>query len=446
MTLRANLSNAAAQVTSVRYTTTDVTATGGFDNSSGIDYETQTNQMISFSAGATFAVIIIPINQDSIHEGNETFTLTLSNALGVEFSNFASTLIATVTIVDDETPTLSVVNSTLSVSERAGHTAVELELSGPTSGNVMVTYSTLIDSGTDTAQQADFTAHSSQTVSIASAQIIGKIEVPITNDIENETDETFTIMLSGITGAVFSDGSSIVVKVTIIDDEELPTLTLDSTTLEVTEGRSPAFVRLTLSPEPTDNVTVTYSTFGLTASNDGTDYMVHTNTNHIITSGNSTDYISIPITNDRRFEPTETFSVKITSVSGAAFKENVQEITTTITILDDEPMPTLSIQNTSVTTAESGNAEIVMEVSNPSDSVISFMYSTMTGTASNADYSAQNSVRHVFGSETTDKILIPIKPDEINEIDEQFSVTFTNLSGAVFANGVSPTSYDHHQR
>ena len=66
-----------------------------------------------------------------------------------------SVLEATITITDDESPTLSVDNSTLSISELAGTTNIGLKLSGPTNEAVVVTYSTSITDN-DTTQQADF--------------------------------------------------------------------------------------------------------------------------------------------------------------------------------------------------------------------------------------------------------------------------------------------------
>ena len=436
--IRAQLNHTSTQAASVNYSTSNGSATGSLLIGTG-DYITQSDQPLNFSIGATYADITIPINQDSLHEGNETFVVTLSNAMGAKFLGSASMIEVTVTIIDDEEPTLSVDSSTLSASERAGKTAIKLNLSGPTSGSVVVTYSTSIVSGSDTAVQADFTGHFAQTVSIASSQTIGKIEIPITNDSEIESDETFTLTLTGITGAEFSGGTSIVVKVTIIDDEGLPTLTFDSATVEVTEGGSQAAIGLILAPTPTSNVIVTYSTAPLTASNDGTDYVVYSNSTHRINSGNASSSISIPIINDDRFEPTETFNVIITGVTGAAFEANVQELIKTVTILDDESVPTVSVQSTSVTATESGNAEIIVQVANLSESVVSFTYSTTIGTASSADFTVQNSVRHAFGSESTDKILIPITDDDIDELDEQFTVTLANLSGATFNNGVAPT-------
>ena len=440
LTIRANLSNISTQSASVSYSTSNLTATGGTGSGNG-DFETQTSETLDFDPGDTYAEFTIPIYEDTLNEGIETFNVTLSNPTGAKFKNSASTIEATVFIIDDEVPTLSVDNSTLNVSERAGSTSIKFKLSGPTDRSVAVTYTTSIIAGTDTAEQGDFTAQTVQTATIAAMETTGVIEIPITNDSENEDDETFSVTLSGISGAVFEGGSNIVVKVTIKDDEGLPTLTVDSGAVNVTEGDNPsqANIGLTLSSSPDDKVTVTYSTYGITASNDGSDYTVKANETLEIASGTATGIISIPINDDNMYEGTETFRVDITGVSGAAFTENVKEISKEVTITDNEPETTFSLVSTSVSASESGNAEIAIQITNPSDTPVSFTYTTTAGTATSDDFTLQDSVEHTFGAGTTDQILIPITSDEIDETDEQFTVIFADLSGAVFNNGVAPT-------
>ena len=104
----------------VDYTTADVTATNGFDFIGGtgtITFEgehfgTDTNGsgVTSFIPGESVKVFLIPIIDDVIGEGNERFTVTLSNPLGPIPGSFpASTLLgsnvtAQVTILDNELP------------------------------------------------------------------------------------------------------------------------------------------------------------------------------------------------------------------------------------------------------------------------------------------------------------------------------------------------------
>ena len=70
-------------------------------------------------------------------------------------------------------PVLSIDQSTLTVSERAGMANIGLKLSGPKTGDIVVTYATSI-TDSDTAQQADFTA-ASTTATISSLSTTGVI-------------------------------------------------------------------------------------------------------------------------------------------------------------------------------------------------------------------------------------------------------------------------------
>ena len=307
LTLRANLSNASSFPTSINYSTVNLTAIGG--TGSG-DFETQTNQTLDFPVGQTYADITIPIRDDDLSEGEQTFALVVSDPSNAKFANYQSMLIAIVTIVDDESPTLSVVSSTLNASEGVGTATIELMLSGPANEIVEVTYSTLLGS-TDTAEQADFTPQSSSKIAIVSPATTGVIAIPILNDTDGD-DETFTLRLTGVTGASFPNGSSSMdYTVNIVDDDGLSTLTVASNSVSVTEGDGSAVINLTLSPAATENVSITYSTRGATASNDSTDYTVRTNTMKNISSGSTSGTISIPIVDDRVLEGDETFIVEI---------------------------------------------------------------------------------------------------------------------------------------
>jgi len=78
---------------SVNYATASGTATSGTDF-------TATSGTANFAAGVSTVNISVPITNDSAVEGNETFTVTLSNPSGATLGSPSST---TVTIVDNDT-------------------------------------------------------------------------------------------------------------------------------------------------------------------------------------------------------------------------------------------------------------------------------------------------------------------------------------------------------
>ena len=413
------------------------------------DFVDNGNGVITIAANTTSIPISIQIKGDDINEGNETFKVRVktppSNAV---FADGDSMLEATVTIIDDETPALSVDTSTLTISELAEMTNIGLTLSGPTNEDVVITYSTSI-TGSDTAQQADFTAQSASTITIATSppqvtpSIFGLIQIPIINDTDEEEDETFTLTLTEISGAVFAnDQSSIVLQVTIIDDEGLPLFSIDSDQITVNEQSGYAEIGLSFTPAVIEPVTITYLTFStsLNTASGGLDYPIQSNNAAEIPAGNK-GTIFIPITDDNVFEGNETFSAKVTAISGATYGSGVVNTPITITIMDNETEPALRISAysceygepiyTNFTISESiGNLIFNAKLSHPSQSPVTFNYATTTDSATSADFYARSATQYTIqpGSLCTE-IVTPITHDILFEEDEQFNVAFTTDTG-----------------
>ena len=86
-----SLSNAAAGTVTVDYATADGTA------KAGADY-TATSGRLTFAAGETSKTVNVPVLDDAVDEGEETFTLRLSNATGARIADSE----ATGTIANDD--------------------------------------------------------------------------------------------------------------------------------------------------------------------------------------------------------------------------------------------------------------------------------------------------------------------------------------------------------
>ncbi|NLH72122.1 MAG: hypothetical protein GX456_03600, partial [Verrucomicrobia bacterium] len=156
----------------------------------------------------------VPILNDTVYEGNETFRVTLSGATG---ASLGSPSTATVTIVDNETPvrgTLQFSSSSYSVNENGGSVTITVTRTDGSYGAASVSYTT-----TDQTAVAgsDYITRSG-TLSWADGEAGSKtFSVPILNDTVYEGNETFRVTLSGATGA--SLGSPSTATVTIVDDE-----------------------------------------------------------------------------------------------------------------------------------------------------------------------------------------------------------------------------------
>jgi hypothetical protein len=112
--LTITLSSAASETVTVNYATSNATATTNSGNftltaNANSDY-TATSGTATILAGQTTATITVPIYNDSLYEGNETVTVTLSNASGDGATISDST--ATLTITDNE-----IVNNATALAE-----------------------------------------------------------------------------------------------------------------------------------------------------------------------------------------------------------------------------------------------------------------------------------------------------------------------------------------
>ena len=346
LTVRANLEFATTEAVSVKYatSTTNETATGSGANADFV--EVTTPALLNFPINQTYAEFTITINQDAIDEGNETFTITLSEATNANFANSATTISATATIIDDDSPTLSFKTTDFTPDEEGGNFDVVVELSrNPTNS---VTFDVALTDGT-AILDSDYSNPTNTEISIAAGtEREGTITIPITSDTADEGNQTFELTLSNLTGAAFASGdpitrsATLTQTITIVDDEN-PTLKFSETTATIAEDVTGGMANLEVSLSGTKStpVTINYSTEAGTATAT-TDFTGTSSGNATIQADQATGMIRIPINNDLLDEADETFTVMITSATGAELSSTASELTITVTIADDD-IPELSI-------------------------------------------------------------------------------------------------------
>ena len=189
------LSEASTLQVSASYATADSSANAGHD------YTAKTG-ILSIPAGDTEGTISIPVLGDTIDESDETFTLTLSSSINASISDGE----ATGTIKDnDDPPSLNI--SDASVTEGDSGTVnmtFPATLSNTSGFQVSVDYATA--NGTAKAG-SDYTATSGK-LTFNMGEKSKTITVPVSGDLEEESDETFTLSLSQANNATILDGEA----------------------------------------------------------------------------------------------------------------------------------------------------------------------------------------------------------------------------------------------
>lgn len=185
---------------------------------SGSDYVARSGQTLTFSAGQTQRTISIATIDDTTAESRETFNVRIRNATGAVIAVDR----ATGTILDNETAQL-----TLSITDAApvdeGQSATfRVLLSQAHTSPVTVQYATATGTGPSTAVNGvDIVTQTAQTLTFAPGETEKLVTVVTVDDTDEESEETFRVILSNATGATItrSQGVGTITASDILSDE-----------------------------------------------------------------------------------------------------------------------------------------------------------------------------------------------------------------------------------
>jgi Ca2+-binding RTX toxin-like protein len=323
-TVQLKLSQKSNTPVTVEIHTEDGTATASQD------YQALTPYTVTIPAGDKTAKIDIPIVSDTAFEPDETFFVSLANPQGAELDSNT----ATITILNDDKPSISVASDIHSVNEGdklQSSAKVVVSLPAPATSIVTVDYKTMDGTATSAGDTPDFKS-TSGTLTFQVGQTSQTISVPFMDDSLVENNENFKVILSKATGA--SLGSNSTTTVTIVDNDGVvtkPTLSIDPT-VSVGEGAGSAQLKVSLSSASTSDVTVNYDTTDGTAKGiyDFTGASKQTLT---FRAGETSKTILIPITEDALVEGDETFNVVLSNAAGANLGTNSSS---KVTIIDND--------------------------------------------------------------------------------------------------------------
>lgn len=210
----------------------------------------------------------------------------------------------------------------------------------------------------------------------------------------------------------------------------LPSLTINDVTLsEGNAGTTSFSFTVSLSaPAGAGGVTFDIATANGTATA-GVDYAASSLTSQTIPAGSSTYTFTVLGFGDLLNEPTETFFVNVTNVVNATVVDG-QGLGT---IANDDPLPSLSIDDVSVVEGNTStvNAVFTVTLSAASGQTVSVNYATADGTATPpADYTNTSGTLTFTAGQTSRIITVPVIGETVPEANESF---FVNLSGATNA-------------
>ncbi len=299
-----SLSSESALAISVGFMTADGTATVGNN-----DYVNSAGD-ITFNPGQTSQTITIVISGEDSFEPDESFTVSISNPTNATLNVSSAT--GTITN-DDNAPTVSVNN--VSVTEGNSETVTanfNVTLSNPSFQIISVTYSTA--DGTATTSDNDYAAIGATALTFNPGETSKTITVSVNGNTIFESDETFTVNLSGATNS--SLGSDTGIGTILNDDLPNGQLQFNSANFIVREDDGGVEISIARSGESFGQVTVDYSTSNGTATS-GTDYPSTAGTLTFADGETSKTFI-VPVYSDSLIEGSETFNLNLNAATGGA--------------------------------------------------------------------------------------------------------------------------------
>jgi len=411
-----SLTAASSQTVTVDFATADGSATAP------ADYQAN-GGTLTFNPGQTTKTIAVIVNGDLVDELDETFTVNIFNPTNATIT----TATGTGTITDDDAPptvTLSLGGSPM--AEAGGVATVTATLSAVSSLSVTVD---LAFSGTATLS-TDYT-RSGTSIVIPPGSATGTITLIAVQDSLDEDDETILVDIANVTNGTESGTQQVTAIIT--DDDLSPTVSFTADSSSGLENVTPATIAVSLSTASGRTVTVGYSVNGGTATGGGIDYMLAGGT-LTFSPGVTNQSITLSVVNDTADEIDETVPVTLSAPTNAA----LGAITThTYIILDDDPLPSLAINDVTVTEGNNGttNANFTVTLSPASGKTVTVSYATADGTGTApADYAALPTSTLTFNpGETTKTITVLVNGDIVDEPNETFTINLTGASGATLA-------------
>ncbi|MBE9011872.1 VCBS repeat-containing protein, partial [Pseudanabaenaceae cyanobacterium LEGE 13415] len=424
-----SLNNPSSQEIQVNYATANDSAI------SGSDYDATSGTLI-FAPGEEEKIITVNANGDTGFEPDESFFVRLSNPINVKLAN---TEVRGTIINDDDVIVPSIqIDEVVAPEGSTDQTyTFKVRLSQATTNTVTVQYRT--DNGSATTSDGDYVGITTpQTLTFNPGEIEKEISIAVRGDTKFEQNEFFFVDLLSPTNATLSTLNR--GRGAINNDDARPTISIG--TVAVSEGND-NFVNATFTvslSNPSDQtIEVNYATVDGTAQVSDNDYDSASGTLRFL-PGTTSQQITVRIRGDRKFEPDEFFTIRLSSpVNADLFTAPNQGVGT---IQSDDFRPTISIDDTTLLPAVEGNsgttpARFTVRLSNPSNEAVTVRYVTRNITANDSDFTAVTTPTLLtFAPGQTEQFIdLEIIGDTRFEPDETFSIELSDPTNAQISTG-----------
>ena len=408
ITLTVNRTGTTFNDVTVAFASTNVSAVAGADYYA-------TNGTLTFTNGVTSQTISLRLIDDALQETNKTLQLRLSSVTDGIITNGTNTI----TITDDDASTLTLTTNAVTLAETNTSVTLTVIREGATNSPVAVDYTT---TNVTASAGSDYTA-TSGTLYFAPGVTTNTIAITLAPDLSYESDETFRVVLSGITNSTMEVGTN---TITITDDD-LATVLFTTNAVTVAEDVGSVTVTAIRTGSTNTTVSVTFTNLGTSTATAGSDF---TATNGLLyfAPGVTTNIFTVAIINDLTAENHEYVNYRIQNPTNCSVGTANHIITITT---NDSAVLAWSIAATNI--SESGT-NLVLTINRTgtlfNDASVDFATTNLTATAG-TDYGGTNGTLTFTNGVTNLTVTLSITADDLDEADETLRVVLSNPIDAV---------------
>ncbi len=267
------------------------------------------------------------------------------------------------------------------------------------------------------------------------------LSIPVTTNTDalSEGDETLNVLLGTLSGTndvtitqatglgTIQDGAAGQHNVSPVSEGSVSVMINDVLLREGNSGSFKAVFTVQLSEPSDEPVTVSYSTVNATATS-GVDYKAANGT-LTFAPGQTTKTFTILVTGDKLAEATEFFDVHFESSANADLVRD----TARVTIVDNDPIPSLSINSVSMKegTGSGADAVFTVKLSKASGAPVTVHYASLNGTAvAGSDFDQTSGTLTFAPGQTTQTVKVHVTGDSLSEANETFQVLLTDATNA----------------
>lgn len=327
------------------------------------------------------------------------------------------------------------------VDENAGSVVITVNRANGVYGKLSVDYALQDAEATATVDYEFATG----TLTFVNGEVSKTITLNIIDDNEYEGDESFTISLNNLSQNDVDEGSIGSVSVATIlinEDDAVPSageIALEFDTELVIENDGSFLISIVRVDGSFGEISISYSTSDDTAIT-GNDYSAVSGS-LVFADGETAKTISIDVINDEAYESDETFTVQLSNLVGDG---TLGTSLSTVTILDDEPLPdagVLEIESATYYVNENAGSLSLNIIRTGGDfGEVSVDFSSSDSTAiADEDYESTLQSLTFADGEIVKTVTVNTTDDSVYEGDETFNVTLSSVVGSELGNQSTST-------